>query len=131
MNGRNPHPPPTVAPTPPPPPRRPPRLVKIVRDGVERLVGDCHVRYRQVSSEDHVRGLRKKLIEEAVEYMEDPSLGELADVFEVIRALAKHDLGLTMQDVIGRSLDKYGERGGFDQGVGLFITTTPESSTHG
>lgn len=126
MNGRNPHPPPTL----PPPPRRPPRLVKIVRDRVEQFVGDCRVQYRQVSSDVLVKGLRKKLIEESVEYLEDPCLAEAADVYEALCALAEHDLGASMEDVIEEARAKREERGGFN-GSALFIVTTPESSRHG
>lgn len=102
------------------------RVVKLVRDHVAKFIGtDCIVSYEPVGDYDeHVERLRKKLIEEAVEYAFDPSLGEAADVYEALRALAIVDLGSTIHAVIAESMEKYGERGGFTDGTVMVVTST-------
>lgn len=104
-----------------------PRLVKIVRDRIGRHSPDHTVTYEPVSREQHVHGLRAKLVEEAVEYLLDPSVAELADVLAVVRALAIVDLGAGWEAVTIAELDKYGDRGGFEAGVGMFVNTTAEA----
>lgn len=104
-----------------------PRLVKLVRDGVGRFLppGATGVYYKQIPDRpEGIRALRRKGIEEAVEYLETPSLGELADMYEVILALAKHDLGVTMGDVAQEAARKRGERGGFDGLIGMYVDTS-------
>jgi predicted house-cleaning noncanonical NTP pyrophosphatase (MazG superfamily) len=103
------------------------RLVKLVRDGIQAFLGgDVTIEYTPLSEDEHRRALRRKLIEEGVEYMEDPCLGELADVYEAVRALAKRDLGLEMDDVIRLARIKRAERGGFDGGTGMFAVLPAE-----
>lgn len=102
-----------------------PRLVKVVRDNVGGLLDDSRVIYKPVENRSMlVAALRQKLIEEAVEYVVNPSIGELADVLEVIRALADFDLGIRFDRVQDEALDKRLDRGGFHDGVGMFVTST-------
>jgi predicted house-cleaning noncanonical NTP pyrophosphatase (MazG superfamily) len=103
-----------------------PYFVKLVRDDVARHVPDAAVTFGPVPAEKMHDLLKGKLIEEAAEYLVSPSLGELADVYEVLRALARWH-NATMRDVESVALDKYGERGGFEAGLGMFCTTTPEA----
>lgn len=94
--------------------------VKLVRDDVGVMLGELgSVTYERVRDRDVlVRLLRSKLIEEAVEYVTNPSVEELADVWEVVKALALHDLG---QDSLLQTMEaaqrKQAERGGFDRGT--------------
>lgn len=100
-----------------------PRLVKLVRDRVGQFLGDTTVSYDRVAEVDYGRLLEDKLLEETVEYIRDPSLAELADVYEVVRALAEHrhhNLGT----VASEAAAKRQERGGFSQGVGMWVQTT-------
>lgn len=99
-----------------------PRLVKLVRDRVPQFLTDGGVHYRRMPREDHVRQLRAKLVEEALEYVLNPSLGELADVQEAVRALALVDLGLDASAVNREAHEKRTERGGFADGVGMYVT---------
>lgn len=108
-----------------------PRLVKLVRDGVGALLGHSTVSYEPIPDDSGpgfagtaIGALRRKLIEEAVEYLENPSKGELADVYEVVCALAKHDLGLEFHEVQDEAERKLEERGGFEGLTGMYVTTT-------
>jgi len=93
--------------------------IKLVRDDIgARLGGDGTITYEPISDrEEHVRLMRKKLVEEAAEYLTNPSVGELADVYAVLRALAIVDLGTTPEEVGRVALEKHNERGGFERGM--------------
>lgn len=97
-------------------------LVKLVRDRVaDVLGGDGTVTYRRMSREEHVERLRAKLIEEAAEYVTKPSLRELAHVLAVVWALARLDLGTTPAAVEEKMIEEAAERGGFENGVGMYV----------
>ena len=99
-------------------------LVKLVRDRVGVLLPRPGVEYAPINSELlFINELRKKLAEEAAEYLIDPNLSELADVYEVVRALAARDLGLRIGDVIREARRKRDERGGFVAGVGMYANS--------
>lgn len=66
---------------------------------------------------EHVKWLRKKLVEEAAEYLLDPGVGELADILAAIRALAIVDLGVSWHAVQAEEMRKHQERGGFVKGT--------------
>lgn len=122
------------------------RLVKLVRDDVGKWLEDPAIEYRPVPREQHVALLREKLMEEATEYLLRPSVGELADVLEAVRALATVDLELGgsleaagIMGLSGRDLEFLGdrglvlvareaklkrdERGGFIGGVGMYASS--------
>jgi predicted house-cleaning noncanonical NTP pyrophosphatase (MazG superfamily) len=95
--------------------------VKLVRDRVaDALGGDGSVTYRKLPEHEHARRLRQKLIEEAAEYALEPSVEELAQVVEVVFALARVDLGVNMLDVMAEVERQRSERGGFEEGVGMY-----------
>lgn len=102
------------------------RLVKLVRDDVARFITSPTIEYRAVPTELHVELLRGKLMEEATEYLLRPSIGEAADVIEAIRGLAVVDLGLhnvgavALKYVIDEADEKYRDRGGFEEGIGMY-----------
>lgn len=92
--------------------------IKLVRERIgERLGGVGTITYEPVpDGETHTALLRAKLIEEAVEYLLDPTVGELADVLEVVWALSERCHGGT-SSVERAAMSKYRERGGFINGV--------------
>jgi predicted house-cleaning noncanonical NTP pyrophosphatase (MazG superfamily) len=93
--------------------------VKLVRDYIgERLGGDGTITYELVADRaEHVALLRRKLVEEAVEYLTSPTADELADVFEVVAALAIVDLRITLGELTALANRKTMERGSFEDGV--------------
>jgi predicted house-cleaning noncanonical NTP pyrophosphatase (MazG superfamily) len=96
-------------------------LVKLVRDRVARaLGGDGTVTYQPMTHEEHVKRLRHKLVEEALEYAMEPSLEELAQVLEAVRAIANVDLGVGLPEVDAERERQWQERGGFVKGVGMY-----------
>lgn len=106
------------------------RIVKVVRDKIGSFLGGRHNRVEysdEITHEQHVEELRKKLVEEAVEYLLDPSKAELADVVEVCHALSVVDLHCNWSDIESVRLLKKAERGGFEHGVAMFACTDEEA----
>lgn len=98
------------------------RLVKLVRDLIPEKVTARGVVYKAMPPEDHQRMLRRKLVEEAIEYLEEPSVEELCDVLEVVEALAVIGHGITLNGLEFVRDDKHTERGGFVDGIGMYVT---------
>ena len=98
------------------------KLVKLVRDRILSYIGrDAVVEYKPVSYQELPTLLENKLIEEALEYIRDPCDEELADIYEVVRALAHHRHG-GIDYIVAAAKVKFEERGGFIDGVGLYAT---------
>jgi predicted house-cleaning noncanonical NTP pyrophosphatase (MazG superfamily) len=95
-------------------------------DKVGELLGnDGRVEYKSLDdAELHVQLLRDKLIEEALEYYKNPSLGEAADVLQALLNLVDLDLDKSREQLEEARIDKYVDRGGFEIGTGMFVTTT-------
>jgi predicted house-cleaning noncanonical NTP pyrophosphatase (MazG superfamily) len=88
---------------------------KLVRDRIPDVVAKDGKRAvtRIAGETEYPARLAAKLAEEAAEFREKPSVGELADVMECVLALcACH--GFTMDAVERERLRKRAERGGFD-----------------
>lgn len=97
--------------------------VKLVRDLTKAaLGGPGTTEYRQLPRYEHVKRLRQKLVEEAIEYALDPTVDELADVLEVVHALADVDLAAGLEPVLRAREARHRERGGFSRGVGMYVT---------
>jgi len=98
------------------------RVEKLIRDKLPAIMRaqGLAVFDRRLDDEAFVEALKAKLLEEAAEAKAaedaDDLLGELADLSEVILALAQHH-GLTAGDIEVRRLAKRAERGGFDERV--------------
>ncbi len=73
---------------------------KLVRDRIPELIdrkgGEAHT--RRLSDEEFATALARKLVEEAEEFIATPTAEELADVLEVVRALATAT-GLSLEEV--------------------------------
>jgi predicted house-cleaning noncanonical NTP pyrophosphatase (MazG superfamily) len=96
---------------------------KLVRDGIPRIIEADGGRpvTRVLDRAGYLAALRAKLIEEAEEARaaSDRQLrSELADVLEVLRALAAAH-GMSWEDVVAEAARKRDERGGFDQRIFL------------
>ncbi|MDH5442578.1 MAG: nucleoside triphosphate pyrophosphohydrolase [Candidatus Nomurabacteria bacterium] len=91
---------------------------KLVRDGIPdklRKKGVSHETHI-ASEEEYIDKLKDKLTEEAKEAVEaskEELVGELADVIEVIHALAKLS-NITIDDIEPARIKKLQERGGFN-----------------
>lgn len=91
---------------------------KLVRDRIPEIIASdgktcvCET----LSDEDYLRLLDAKLTEELSEYQESRSLEELADLLEVLRAVAKAR-GWTWEELEQVRQDKAAERGGFEKKI--------------
>ena len=102
---------------------REPYLVKVVRDRVQEsmLNGEHRIVYKRiVDRAELVEFLKRKLGEELIEYMLNPSVDELGDILATTAALAKHDLHVDWIEVEAAATAKYRRRGGFEIGTGMY-----------
>ncbi len=95
-----------------------PDFPKLVRDRIPDLIKErgAAPRVQLLSDSDLYPWLIRKLREECLEFEESPSVEELADVLEVIIALAL-SIGATFEDVEMERRRKFSERGGFQKGI--------------
>ena len=93
---------------------------KLVRDWIPWIIRaqgrDCECRV--ADDEEYRRLLVEKLDEEVAEFKEARNLEELADVMEVLFALAK-EMGYDESDLIEENARKRGERGSFEDRIVL------------
>lgn len=96
---------------------------KLVRDGIPDIMRASGVEpiVHTLQEPEVLDALFAKLAEEAEELRSAPDaerLEELADLFEVVRAIANH-LGIELQAVEREAARKRHERGGFSKGLWL------------
>lgn len=107
---------------------------KLVRDKIPSSIAAKGELVTQITikGEELVEALKAKLIEEALEVVDAKStietIEELADVLEVLHALAHH-LKISMKQIEDVRKTKRQDRGGFDDGKVLVKTTVPTSLT--
>ncbi|WP_405175705.1 nucleoside triphosphate pyrophosphohydrolase [Paenibacillus sp. FSL H8-0261] len=97
---------------------------KLVRDGIPNLIASQGKDFttRILESKEYITELRKKLIEESEEYFRavsnDEALEELADMLEVIHALAEIH-GSNGAELEELRAEKAERRGGFKERIFL------------
>ena len=93
---------------------------KLIRDKIPEMIekngGKAVI--RQLSHEEFVRFLEMKLDEEVGEYHRDRNVEELADILEVVFALAD-SMGCSYEELMKIRQHKYDARGGFRDRVFL------------
>jgi predicted house-cleaning noncanonical NTP pyrophosphatase (MazG superfamily) len=99
------------------------RLVKLVRDDIAVHLHDDRVIYKPMPPGEYIEHLRKKGIEEAVEYAFTPTVEELADMLEVTASLAKRDMDVGWDELMHVMKEKRRDRGGFELGMGMYVMT--------
>jgi len=93
---------------------------KLVRDKIPELIeeqGEKAV-IRVLDTEEYIQCLEKKLDEETAEYHESKSLEELADILEVVFALAEAG-GHSKEELMSAYGTKNAQRGGFARRIFL------------
>lgn len=91
---------------------------KLVRDRIPEIIktsGDRCVT-EILSQDEYVKQLDQKLQEELTEYYQEPCLEELADLLEVIHAVAVAR-GYTVEQLEEQRVKKAQERGGFENRI--------------
>lgn len=91
---------------------------KLVRDRIPQIIEASSKRctYSILDNEAYIAMLDQKLTEELNEYQESKSMEELADLLEVMIAVAKAR-GSSIEEVETIRLKKAAERGGFDKRI--------------
>ena len=102
---------------------------KLVRDKIPRIIEERGRRAitRTLPDHEYVVELRRKLIEETQEFIESGTIEELADILEVVYALASC-LSADPKALEEARVTKFRERGGFEEKVLLIETEGPGSS---
>lgn len=87
---------------------------KLVRDKIPQIIErqGKTANTRILSDEEYTRALEQKLDEEAGEFHKGKNLEELADILEVVYALAE-SIGCTKEELMEIYQKKHEERGGF------------------
>ena len=100
---------------------------KLVRDRIPDIIMQSGKRtaYSFLSDEDYLARLDEKLNEELAEYQESKSMEELADLLEVIRAVAAAR-GSSIEEVEAIRQDKAAKRGGFEKKILLTEVITDD-----
>lgn len=93
---------------------------KLVRDGIPKIIEGagkiCDIEI--VTGKEKEEYLEQKLNEEVNEYLEDKNLEELADIMEVLFALADN-LGYSEEELLNKREEKKSQRGSFKKGIVL------------
>ncbi|HYF78495.1 MAG TPA: nucleoside triphosphate pyrophosphohydrolase [Symbiobacteriaceae bacterium] len=100
-----------------------PEYNKLVRDRIPEIIEAsgrrCEV--RELNDEEYLAALNRKLGEELQEYLADGSLGELADLVEVVNAIVLFR-GHSLEEFEQIRMEKQQVRGGFTRRV-LLVST--------
>lgn len=93
---------------------------KLVRDNIPEIIrrsGEtAHISFLDDAS--YLKELRKKLLEETNEFLESEEIVELADILEVIEALAKVK-GSDLNEIMNLKSKKSVKNGAFDKKIFL------------
>jgi predicted house-cleaning noncanonical NTP pyrophosphatase (MazG superfamily) len=96
--------------------------VKLVRDRIPLILGTpATVTYEEPTHQFHVEMLRRRLMEEATEYLLNPGVNELADLLETLRGLSQVDLRRGWHEVVEAAERKRIERGGLTAGTVMVV----------
>ena len=91
---------------------------KLVRDKIPQIIeengGKAEIRI--LENDEYRQFLEKKLDEEVGEYHQDKSAEELADILEVVYALAA-SIGCSKEQLLNIYQKKHDERGGFAERI--------------
>ena len=93
---------------------------KLVRDRIPEIIEKSGktAYYRILNNEEYIEELDRKLNEECAEYKEDKSIEELADMLEVIYAIAQAR-GYSIEELEQVRAEKAEKRGGFKDRIYL------------
>ncbi len=92
------------------------KVIKLARDHMPEIIkkNNFKATFYVADEAEYRRRLREKLQEEVNEYIEDNTTEELADIIEVIYALAQND-GISLDQLEAVRKKKAQERGAFQK----------------
>lgn len=93
---------------------------KLVRDHIPEIIRSNgeEPKVRTLNDDEYLAALDDKLREEVAEYLEANDLNELADILEVIRAIAEAH-GSSIEKIERVREEKFEKRGGFSDRISL------------
>lgn len=93
---------------------------KLVRDNIPEIIkkNGGEPKTRILGNEEYKKMLDEKLLEEVNEYLKDNNIEEIADIYEVIKAILKYKKS-TFEDVEKTALEKKIKRGAFEEKIFL------------
>ncbi len=93
---------------------------KLVRDKILEIIKDNGQKstHKILTADEYAVELTKKLVEEVEEYKKDKNTDELADIMEVVYALANLH-GCTVEELEKIRAEKAEKRGGFEKRIFL------------
>jgi len=93
---------------------------KLVRDRIPEIIkkNGGEPKTRILGDEEYKKMLDEKLLEEVHEYLKDDNVEEIADIYEVIKAILKYK-ETTYEDLEKIALEKKIKRGGFEEKIFL------------
>ena len=96
---------------------------KAIRDKIPEIIEKSgnFCNFKELSDEDFLIEIEKKLSEEVNEYMESKNPEELSDILEVIFKISEIK-GISKEDLENIRIKKVSERGGFDRNLFLIET---------
>ena len=99
---------------------------KAIRDKIPEIIQkDGHTcNIQTLSDEKFIIEIEKKLSEEVTEYQNDKNPEELADILEVIYAIAQLK-GISKEELEKIRIKKLQDRGGFEKNLFLIDTSEP------
>ena len=91
---------------------------KLVRDKIPEYLNSKGITHKIHSADEmeYWTKLKEKLTEEVLEFQADESIGELADILEVIDAIKKYK-NFSEADIDEAKTKKLNDRGGFDKRI--------------
>lgn len=97
---------------------------KLVRDKIPQILKEkgSQIETYVCDDEEYTERLIDKLLEEVSEFLQDDTIEELADVLEVVYAIAAHKK-ISQQDLEKLRKDKFQKRGGFAEKIVLVEAT--------
>lgn len=93
---------------------------KLVRDKIPQIIESDgkFCKYRQLSEQEYSECLKKKLVEEADEFLQSENIEELADLYEVVNAIVALN-GWTFKQIEEIAQKKTEKRGAFTKRIFL------------
>ena len=90
---------------------------KLVRDRIPEIIEEAGKTHQTtiIDGEDLKKAALKKLLEEAMEFVENPSAEEAADIIEILYFILGRE-GITDAQVMAAATVKRIKRGGFNMG---------------
>ena len=89
---------------------------KLVRDRIPEILNEEGKEYSIVkcSEDDILAYAKKKLLEEAMEFVENPCAEEAADIIEILKFMCSR-IGVYEIQVEAAAISKYARKGGFGE----------------